>query len=262
MQMRQYLKDLIKRKDLLVYLVFSGLKAQYRNTFLGFFWWLLDPLLGVMVYYFLVVIVLQRGGDVENYGAFLVVGLIAWRWVRSVVNSSSKAITSHSGIITRVYLPKAIFPLSVCFSQLINFSIGLLIAAGVLASFKIVPGVQALWLPVVMLMQLVFLAALSLIIGYICVFIRDIDNFISHFMRLWFYASPVIWATGRLPARYSWLVDLNPVSSFLFSYRNILLYNESPEFIKLIPVTVVSLLVVIFMLYYYSRNEHKFIKML
>lgn len=260
--MRQYLKDLIKRKDLLIYLVFSGLKAQYRNTFLGFFWWLLDPLLGVMVYYFLVVIVLDRGGDVENYGAFLVVGLIAWRWVRSVVNASSRSIMAHAGIITRVYLPKAIFPLSVCFSQLINFSIGLVIAAGVLVSLKIVPGLQMLWLPVVILMQLIFLAALSLIIGYVCVFVKDIDNFITHFMRLWFYSSPVIWASGRLPKKYSWIVDLNPVSAYLNSYRNILIYNLAPQLNKLIPVTAVSLLVVIFMIYFYSRNEHKFIKVL
>ena len=260
--MRQYLKDLIKRNDLLGYLVISGLKAQYRNTFLGFFWWLLDPFLSVMVYYFLVVIVLGRGSQEENYGAFLVVGLIAWRWIRSVVNSSSRSIVLHSGIITRVYLPKAIFPISVCFSQLINFSIGLLIVAGVLACFRIVPGIQTLWLPVLMLMQLVFLIALSLVIGYVCVFIRDIDNLIHHFMRFWFYSSPVIWAKGRPPERYSWIVDINPVSAYLNSYRNILLYNESPEFAKLIPIVAVSLVVIVAMLYYYSRNEHKIIKAL
>lgn len=260
--MRQYLKELFKRRDLLGYLVISGLKAQYRNTALGFVWWILDPALGVLVYYFLVVIVLKRGGDVENYGAFLVVGLIAWRWVRSVVNTSSRAITSHSGIITRVYLPKAIFPLSVCFTQLINFSIGLLIAAGVLVSFKIVPGVQALWLPVIVAMQVIFLMALSLIVGYVCVFIRDIDNFITHFMRLWFYSSPVIWASGRLPPRFSWIVDINPVTPYLSSYRNILLYNEAPHLIRLSLITLVSLAIVIFMLYYYSRNEHKIIKVL
>jgi len=260
--MRQYIKELYKRRDLLFYLIISGLKAQYRNTFLGFFWWLLDPFLSVMVYYFLVVIVLGRGSQVENYGAFLVVGLIAWRWIRSVVNSSSRSIVLHSGIITRVYLPKAIFPISVCFSQLINFSIGLLIVAGVLACFRIVPGIQTLWLPVLMLMQLVFLIALSLVIGYVCVFIRDIDNLIHHFMRFWFYSSPVIWAKGRLPERYSWIVDINPVSAYLNSYRNILLYNESPEFAKLIPIVAVSLVVIVAMLYYYSRNEHKIIKAL
>jgi lipopolysaccharide transport system permease protein/teichoic acid transport system permease protein len=260
--MKQYVNELFKRKDLLIYLVISGLKAQYRNTFLGFFWWLLDPLLGVMVYYFLVVVVLGRGDDIPNYGAFLVIGLIVWRWVRSVVNSSSKSIASNASIITRVYLPKAIFPLSVCFTQLINFSIGLVIAAVVLACFRIVPGVQLLWLPVLVLMQIIFLAALSLVVGYVCVFIRDIDNFIHHFMRVWFYASPVIWSSGRLPKKYSWIVDINPVTAYLNSYRNIFLYNQSPEFMKLLPVVAVSLIVIAAMVYYYSRHEHKIIKVL
>ncbi|HXK61769.1 MAG TPA: ABC transporter permease, partial [Acidobacteriota bacterium] len=61
--MNKYLHELARRKDLLLYLVVSGLKAQHRNTILGYFWWLLDPLLGVLIYYFVVVIVFKRGGD-------------------------------------------------------------------------------------------------------------------------------------------------------------------------------------------------------
>ena len=132
----------------------------------------------------------------------------------------------------------------------------------VLACFRIVPGVQLLWLPVLVLMQIIFLAALSLVVGYVCVFIRDIDNFIHHFMRVWFYASPVIWSSGRLPKKYSWIVDINPVTAYLNSYRNIFLYNQSPEFMKLLPVVAVSLIVIAAMVYYYSRHEHKIIKVL
>ena len=103
--------------------------------------------------------------------------------------------------------------------------------------------------------------ALSLIVGYVCVFIRDIDNFITHFMRLWFYSSPVIWASPasakvQLDCRYQ------PGDPYLSSYRNIPFYNEAPHLIRLSLITLVSLAIVIFMLYYYSRNEHKIIKVL
>ena len=70
--MKSYLKELLNRKDLLLYLVKSGLKAEHRNSYLGYFWWLLDPLLNVLVYYFVVVIVLGRGGP--NYATYLVIG--------------------------------------------------------------------------------------------------------------------------------------------------------------------------------------------
>lgn len=258
--MKQYIKELIKRKDLLIYLVISGLKAQHRNTFLGYFWWLLDPLLGVAVYYFLVVIVLGRGG--ENYGAFLVIGLVAWRWITSTVNSSAKSISGQAGIISQVYLPKMIFPFSAGLTQLINFSFGLIVVAVFLAFFRIVPGVEIFWLPFIMFIQQLFLLAISLVLGYISVFIRDIENVLTHFMRAWFYSSPVIWEAGRLPDEYSWIVDINPASAFLSSYRNILMYDSGPQFSYLFFIGATSIIVISYMMYYYSRNEHKIIKVL
>ena len=121
--MRQYLNEIRKRKDLIIYLIKSGLKAEHRNSYLGYFWWLLDPLLNILVYYFLVVIVLGRGG--ENYAVFLVIGLVAWRWVSTTINSSARAILKYSSIINQVYLPKMIFPMTISFTQLINFVFGL-----------------------------------------------------------------------------------------------------------------------------------------
>src|SRR5699024_6564307 len=110
MNMKTYLQEIKKRKDLLFYLVKSGLKAEHRNSYLGYFWWLLDPLLSVLVYYFLVVIILDRGG--EDYAVFLVIGLVVWRWISSSINTSAKSILRYSSIINQVYLPKSIFPLS------------------------------------------------------------------------------------------------------------------------------------------------------
>jgi len=72
--MKKYLTDLYKRKDLITYLVVSGLKAQHRNSLLGYFWWLLDPLLGVLIYYFIVVIIFRKAGG-PDYGVFLVIGM-------------------------------------------------------------------------------------------------------------------------------------------------------------------------------------------
>src|SRR5690625_5591259 len=123
MNMKAYLRELFKRKDLLLYLVKSGLKAEHRNSYLGYFWWLLDPLLNVLVYYFLVVIILDRGG--ENYALFLVIGLVVWRWISSSINSSAKSVLRYSSIIRQVYLPKSIFPLSFTITQLFNFMFGL-----------------------------------------------------------------------------------------------------------------------------------------
>jgi ABC-type polysaccharide/polyol phosphate export permease len=258
--MLHYLREISKRKDLMFYLVTSGLKAQHRNSYLGYLWWLLDPLLGIGIYYFLMVILLNRGGP--GYGGFLVVGMVAWRWVSSTVNASAKSIVNQSGIVSKVYLPKAIFPLGTSLSQLINFFFGLLIIIIYLFFTRTVPGINLIWLPLVMAVQFLFLLAIALIIAYLCVFVRDIDNITSHVMRLWFYASPVIWERGRLPARLSWVVELNPISVLLAGYRNVLLHNSPPEWKKLLLLGLFSLAAVIALLAFYSRHEHKIIKAL
>lgn len=258
--MKKYIQELIKRKDLLIYLVISGLKAQYRNTYLGYLWWILDPLLMGAVYYFLRVVILGMEG--ENIGAFLIIGLVAWQWIKTTLNSSTKSISGKARIITQVYLPKAIFPLGASLTQLINFSFGLVVIVLFLAFYSIVPDFQVLWLPFIMIIQLIFLTALALIAAYLCMFIRDIDNVLSHVIRLWFWSSPVIWEAGRLPPRYSFIVDINPASTFLISYRNIFMYGESPLFGKLLIIGFLSLLVVVYMVRYYQLNEHKIIKAL
>src|SRR5690625_4587467 len=136
-EMKQYIEDIKKRKDLLFYLVKSGLKAEHRNSYLGYFWWLLDPLLNIAVYYFLVVIILGRGGP--DYPVFLVIGLIVWRWISSSINTSANSVLRYSSIINQIALPKMVFPVSFTISQLVNFLFGLVVIALFLTFFGVVP---------------------------------------------------------------------------------------------------------------------------
>ncbi|MTI95323.1 MAG: ABC transporter permease [Firmicutes bacterium] len=259
--MKKYLQEMYRRKDLLVYLVFSGLKAEHRNSFLGYFWWVLDPLLRVAIYYFLVGILRGRAEGFDFVG-FLVIGLMGWRWTASTMSRSAKAITGKAGIISKVYLPKLIFPIGTTFTQMVNFCFSLSIIALYLIISQTIPGMNLIWLPFIMLIQYVFLLAISMVLSYSAVFIRDIENLLRHITRLWFYSSPVIWEHGRLGPDYQWFVDLNPMASILNSYRNIFLYDAAPMFNKLLIIGGISLVVVVVMTYYYSRNEHKMIKLL
>ncbi|HEX6593679.1 MAG TPA: ABC transporter permease [Bacillota bacterium] len=258
--MKAYMQEIMKRKDLLYYLVKSGLKAEHRNSYLGYFWWLLDPLLNVLVYYFLVVIILGRGGP--DYPVFLVIGLVVWRWISTSINSSAKSILRYSSIVNQVYLPKSIFPLSFTITQLFNFLFGLVVIAIFLLFFGVMPGWQIVYLPILIIVTLVFLLAIGLVLGYFTVFVRDIDNLLSHVIRVFFYASPIIWPGGRLPDKYSWAVDYNPIAIIVGSYRDILMYKQSPNFIGLTVIFVASILLTIFMMNYYRNNEHKIIKAL
>ncbi|WP_280770750.1 ABC transporter permease [Salipaludibacillus daqingensis] len=260
--MKTYIAEMIKRKDLLMYLVKSGLKAEHRNSYLGYFWWLLDPLLNVVVYYFLVSVILGRGSDEFNFAVFLVIGLIAWRWIMTTINTSSKAIIKYSSIINQVYLPKSIFPLSFTFTQMFNFAFGVVVIAIFLIVNGIVPGWQVIFMPLIIVVQLVFLIAISFILAYVTVFIRDMDHLLTHVTRVLFYSSPIIWEGGRLPPEYGWVLEINPVAIIVTSYRDVLMFQSTPNISSLLIIGVTSILVSILALYYYSKNEHKIIKAL
>ncbi|UTR16216.1 ABC transporter permease [Salipaludibacillus sp. LMS25] len=258
--MKTYLEEMFKRRDLLIYLVKSGLKAEHRNSYLGYFWWLLDPLLGVLIYYFLVGVILGRGD--EDFAVFLVIGLVAWRWSSTAVNTSAKAILKYSSIIKQVYLPKAIFPITRTLSQFVNFSFGLVIVALFLVIFGVMPGWQIIFLPFIILVQLLFLLAISLFLAYVSIFVRDIDNLLTHITRIWFYTSPIIWAGGRLPDHYQWVLQINPLAHIINAYRDVLMYQTIPGLTALLSLGIISIGFIAFFLYYYSKNEYKIIKAL
>ncbi|MGB9498502.1 MAG: ABC transporter permease [Dissulfuribacterales bacterium] len=258
---REYVRELLKRKDLIIYLVISGLKSQHKNSFLGYFWWLLDPLLGALVYYFVVVIIFKRGGG-GDYGLYLIAGMIVWRWLEATVTTASRSIVSKAGIITQVCLPKANFPIGTVLSQLINFCFGLLVIAVFLIIFKTRPGITILWLPFIMFVQFFFLMAISLLIAYFSVFIRDVEYLLRHLMRLWFFMSPVIWTVDRIPERFRGLMAINPMTHFLASYRNIFMYRSMPDFFPLVIIFALSSIFIAWVIYHYSRYEHKIIKAL
>jgi lipopolysaccharide transport system permease protein/teichoic acid transport system permease protein len=258
--MKKYLRELYKRRDLLVCLVSCDLKAQHRNTMLGYFWWLLDPLFGVLIYYFVVVVVFRRGG--VDYGIFLAVGMIVWRWLSSTVTLASTSIITQAGIITQVYLPKLIFPLGATLTHLFHFGFGLLAVAALLAVFGVFPGSAWLWLPYITLMQFLFLSALAGIFAFACVFVRDIDNLVQHLMRIWFFGSPVIWHEEMVPENVRWLLTINPMTHFLGGYRDIFMHGIRPDYRPLLSIGVISALAIGLLTYYYSRREHEIVKIL
>ena len=259
--MKAYINELLKRTDLIKYLVVSGLKSQNKNSYLGFFWWLLDPLLQVVIYYFVVVIIFQRARGAD-YGIYLATGLIECRWMATSISTATRSIISQSGIITQVYLPKVTFPLCTVLSQMINFGFGLIVIALCFVFFQIKPGLANIWLPFVISIQFLFLLALSMMIAYLSVFIRDMELLVTHLLRLWFYGSPVIWYADMVPERVSWIIHINPATIFLMSYRSIMINNAAPDVMALTLIGFLSSISIFLLLYLYTNYEHKIIKAL
>jgi ABC-type polysaccharide/polyol phosphate export permease len=256
----QYLRDLWRRKDLLLYLVTSGLKADTRNTFLGYFWWLLDPALMVVTFLFVRIVLMGSSG--ENVVAFLATGLVVFQFFSQSLRMSARSITSKGGIITQVYLPKMMFPLGIILTQLINFAFGLIVVGIILLISGIRPGFELLWLPPIILCHMFFQIALGMVMAYAAAFVRDLDRIIGHVIMILRFTAPVIWEVERVPERLNWVLDVNPLAWLLEAYRAVLMYGSTPNILLILVLGLASLLSTVLLMVFYTFREHRIVKVL
>ncbi len=216
---------LCARRETIRYLVSSNLKAGHRHKVLGNLWNLLDPLLSLGVYYLVFGVWINIGhGDPGSYLTYLFVGILAWRFLDGVISQAVACVRGNRGLIQEISFPKAVFPISICFSRLYDFLWGFVVLLAVLFALGRVPTLHALWIPLVMVIQLVLMAGLALLVAYLGAFFADTANIVHVIIRLGFYASPILYyATGeqsvRVPAKYLKLYMLNPVACLLEGYR-------------------------------------------
>jgi len=241
--LREYSTALAERKDLLWFLVLSNLKSDNSDLVLGYLWWLLSPALLIVSYFFLVVIIFQRGG--ENYPLFIGIAILAWRYFVTTINQSMGSLANGPAVIHEIDFPRAILPLSYVFSNLVYFSVGLVVVVGILLSVGIVPSPVVLLLPSVIAVQVLFTMGASVFLALVAVYVQDIQNVMRFATRALFFLSPALYPVSRIPERFQTIYMLNPFATLFTSYRNVLLYDELPPLGYLAFTFSVSVLVAI-----------------
>lgn len=224
------LQELHRYRFLLRNLIIRDLKVRYKNSILGVLWSLLNPLL-MMVVFTLVFGVLSNN-DIRQYPVFFLVGLMPWNFFSGSVLSGANAITGNAHLVKKVFFPRELLPVSALMSNLVNF----FIALGVLVVFLYIAGlgltVHAIWVPALLITQIVFTLGLVFLLSSLHVFYRDIMMILDVLMLAWFFLTPVMYPLSRfgqavpilgfeiLPAQLMrWL---NPMASIIDGYRTVL----------------------------------------
>ncbi|WP_054637673.1 ABC transporter permease [Thalassobacillus sp. C254] len=226
--LKKYFRDIKESKDLIWYLTISDFKSQSARTYIGFIWWILDPILYMMIFYFLVQVILQRGG--EDYAVFLFVGLIPLKWTMACLVDSTTAISSKVRILQQIYVPKIVF-ITV---RLCTNTLKFLVSSVMMFLFLLVYGVDvttlAFYYFLIAFIQMLLLLGFMMILAHVGVFFRDIKNMMQYITRTLFYLSPVLYTLDRVPENVMPFLYVNPLTTFIVSYRNVFLYEELPMF--------------------------------
>ncbi|WP_078429735.1 ABC transporter permease [Alkalihalobacterium alkalinitrilicum] len=256
--LKKMVNDVKNHKDLIRYLTISDFKTNTARTYFGFLWWILDPILYMLIFYLLVQVILQRGGP--DYSVFLFVALIPLKWTIACLVDATNAITSKARIIQQVYVPKIVF---IVVRLAVNTS-KFLISSVVLFTFLWVYGIDftinMFYFFIIIIVHTLFLLGSMIILAHMGVYFKDIKNMMQYVARTLFYISPVMFSITDVPERLAQYLYINPLTSLIVSYRNSLLYAIQPEWgslLILFLVSIVLLLIGLGILFKYEKHYAK-----
>jgi len=250
------IKELWNHRELIKCLVLSDLKVIYKNKLLGFLWTVLDPLMMMGVYILLVRVIFKRGGP--QFPILLFCALLAWKWFTSALSDSVVAVTGKAKLIQTVYFPKAVLPISKIFGSLAEYLFSLSVLIPLLFIFRANITFMVLWLPALLVVQLLFTIGASLLCSCLGVYFRDLQNILRYSLRFWFYLSPALYSVeDRVPVRFQHMYMLNPFAALFKSYKNILVRGEAPSNYMFI-VVLISLITLLIGLIVFDRKEAEF----
>ncbi len=264
---------IMHRRETIRYLVSSNLKAGNRDKLLGHLWNLLDPLLFIGVYYLVFGNIFAQGKS--GRGTFIIylsIGVLTWRFIDGAVEQATNCVRGSRGLIHEISFPKAVFPISVCFSRLYDLLWGLLVLLVVVLisgqfDHDLLPTVQVVWVFPLLVFTLALTLGFSFIASYLGAFFADTANIVTIVMRVLMYVSPTFYydhadhgVHSRIPESWLHIYMLNPVTCLFDALRDAMLWGVVPDMKVMAYAAVSSVAILLVGFCLFAFGEGKFAK--
>lgn len=254
--MTNIFKKLYNYREFLLTSVKKEIRGKYKKSFLGIIWSFLNPLLMLAVYAIIFPLILKV--QEKNYVMFLFTAMIPWNFFTAVVTQGASCIIANGNIIKKVYFPREILPISVVTSGLVNFLISCIIVFIFLCFSGIGFSINLIYLPLIVLIQYLLLLGITFILSSVTVFLRDLEHIIGIVIQVLFYGTPIVYNIATLDPAYAKIINLNPLTPIIQSYRDILYYKVTPNFISLGIIFIFSLVLVVIGYIIFNQLQKKF----
>ncbi len=213
--------------DLILYKTYAELKAESQRTYIGFLWWIIEPVINMLVFYVVFKLILHRG--TEDFVPFLLIGVITWKWFQTTVRGAAVQVPANKTLMRQVYLPKFVLPSTTILKDTCKFLVAFLMLMAFLWVYGFRPGAPYLALPVLLLIHLLLIAALAYPLAAVYPFVPDLLIPIDHALQVAFYLSGVFYAGASLPDGLRPYFYLNPMANLIEAYREVLMYDRWPD---------------------------------
>ncbi|MBZ5527512.1 MAG: ABC transporter permease [Acidobacteriia bacterium] len=248
-------RELWDYRELLYFFVWRDVKIRYKQTFIGVAWVVLQPLMTMAVFTLFFGHLARLPSQGLPYPVFYFAALVPWTYFSTALLGATSIVVENQRVITKVYFPRLILPISAVLSGLVDFSIGFLILVGVTLAYGLRPGFAALYLPFLLLLALATALGVGLWLSALNALYRDVRYVMPFLMQFWMFASPVAYPASLVPQRWRWLYGLNPMTGVIEGFRWALTGQGSPPGVLLLASSAVVLLVLAGGLLFFQRME-------
>jgi lipopolysaccharide transport system permease protein len=213
------LAEIYRYRDLLFTLADRDVRIRYKQTILGVAWVLLQPLMASLIFAFVFGVLARMTSNGRPYVLFAFAGLLGWNLFSQTLTRVSFALVSNAHMVSKVYFPRLILPLSSVASTLIDFAAGLGLFFVMLIFYRVAPTWSMLLLPAWVAILLTMSLGIGLLAASLMVTYRDISHMVPTFLQLGMYISPVAWSVRTIPPKYQWVLLVNPLTGVLEAIR-------------------------------------------
>ncbi len=240
----QVLKEIYAYREMIFSLVKRDLRGRYKGSALGFAWTFISPLLQLGVYTLVFSVIMRNG--IKDYYLFLFVALIPWLFFSSSLGGGAGCIRQQADMTKKIYFPREVIPLSYVTSQFVNMLLSLVVVFAVLLVSGKGLSINALiYLPIIMIIEYVLALGMTLLISSITVYLRDVEYFMSIIVMAWQFLTPVMYGIDMVPEKLLPFFKLNPMSSVIVAYRDILYYKQAPQLSTLLTAIIFAIVVLV-----------------
>jgi lipopolysaccharide transport system permease protein len=253
------LRDLWIYRELVYFMVWRDVKVRYKQTLLGMAWAVIQPVMTMLVFTFVFdrVAKLTTGGI--PYEVFSFTALLPWGLFVTALNQGSRSLVAHNNMVTKIYFPRLILPMSSVFAGLVDFAIAFVILIVLIFYFQVTPAWQLLWtLPLFLLLALITALGVALWLSAINVKYRDVNHALPFLTQFWLFATPVAYPFSTIPEKWQIVLSLNPMTGVVNGFRWALLGSGNGPDITLWVSATISILILISGLFYFRSMEKTF----
>jgi lipopolysaccharide transport system permease protein len=253
--------ELVRYKDLLYFLVLRDVKVVYKQTVMGFAWAIIRPVFSMIIFTIVFGKMAQVPSDGIPYPIFSYAALVPWTYFASSITSSTSSLIDNRNMLSKVYFPRLVIPLTPVLAKFVDFAIAFVILGGMMAWYGIVPSWKIVFLPLLVLMMMATAAGVGMWFSALAIQYRDVKYAMQFAVQLLMYAAPVVWPASLVREEYPELLyvyGLYPMAGVIEGFRAALI-SANPMPWNLIGMGLLSTTVVLITgMLYFRRTERIF----